>query len=171
LNHRLFGYDFRLIRLILHSIREVFRAVGLHASGNGKIVRIVSLFLGGNSKVVRIVSLFLSRDSKIVRISTPSVYLPQCQCTEYRKRKGEPSHPESSSGCSAHCFISGGFSFLLGATLLKLAFYIADAPYAAHWWGFRPPYLGCGLCAVVCVWQAPAPNPGRGQAYHGCRQR
>jgi hypothetical protein len=40
-------------------------------------------------------------------------------------------------------------SFILGAALLKLSFYIADG---THSWRSRLLYLGTGLCAAACIW-------------------
>ena len=51
-------------------------------------------------------------------------------------------------------FLFGCLSFILGATLMKLAFYISEAPYGAQTWGWRCLYLGCGLCAVICLFFA-----------------
>jgi IS1 family transposase len=63
------------------------------------------------------------------------------------------SNPPSGGCGSAACCICGCLLVVFGFALLKLSFYIADAPYGMHSWRSRLLYFGFGLCAVICIWQ------------------
>ncbi len=55
----------------------------------------------------------------------------------------------SSIGYTISGFIGGGFFFLLGSALVKLAFYIADEPRIPV--STRLCYLAVGLLAILCI--------------------
>ena len=65
---------------------------------------------------------------------------------------GKDGNPDCGNGGTPGRLVCGIFSFLLGAALMKLSFYFADAPYGTHWWGSRLLYLGVGFCSVLCIW-------------------
>jgi len=90
---------------------------------------------------------------KIVRVDPATMYLNECFSADEGQNDSKGRYPPSSGSGSACRSVCGGFLLVFGLTLLKLAFYIADAPYGAHSHGSRILYCSVGLLSIVCTWQ------------------
>lgn len=81
-------------------------------------------------------SAFVANPAKGVKAQSPGGYKPKI----------------ASRGSAGH-LIGGGlvfvFGFIVGSALMKLSFYLADAPYGTHTWRSRSLYLCCGLISVI----------------------
>ncbi len=127
----------RPICLIFHPISQVFRAV--------------RLFLHSIPQILHSVSLILRLSGQFVSVAAPIYYLVQREAAYKSQNDSENRNPDGSISGSPSRFFLGCLSFILGAALMKFAFYIADAPYGSNTWEWRSLYLGCGLCAAVCL--------------------
>jgi IS1 family transposase len=94
------------------------------------------------------------RFGKIVRVISARDHFIQSEEPNASQYNSEDSYPNRSIGSSPSRLVCGCLMFVLGFVFMKLAFYIADAPYGAHWWGSRSLYVGCGFLSVVCIWQS-----------------
>jgi len=109
-------------------IREVTRSLGILASST---------------------CLFLGRIYQSFSISSALNQYTQSQYCDNGQNDSENSHPSRSRSGNPSRLIGGAFFFLLGATLMHLAFYIADEPNPPV--GTRCIYWVIGIFAVLSI--------------------
>lgn len=133
LNNSLVCNSLRSICLISHSVCEKRCPVGLVLHSIGEVLHSVCLRLRG-------IGLLLRRDRKVVSIGRARYHLIQSESTNNRQNNSEKRDNDCRIGGSPSSLFLGCLSFVAGAALIKLAFYIADIPLV----------LGAGGVLVSC---------------------
>lgn len=107
-------------------------------------------YLGVNADSI---CLIYRRDGQFMGVSPAVNDFVKRESSDERQDDSKPSDNNRSVGGSMVCLLLGGLCLVLGATFVKLAFYIGNPPGITGWWGFRLMSLFCWICAVICTWQ------------------